>query len=72
MVGENQKGGANMATEAQKRANAKYDKANTRAIMLKLNLKTDGDLIEHLDGKSNRQGYIKALIRADMARGKEE
>lgn len=57
-----------MATEAQKRANAKYDAANTRQILLKLNLKTDRDILEKLDSVGNRQGYIKRLIREDMSR----
>jgi hypothetical protein len=56
-----------MQTEAQKRANRKYDKANTRQIALKLNKRTDADVLEHLDKCGNKQGYIKALIRADMA-----
>lgn len=61
-----------MATEAQRRAAAKYDKANTISQMMKLNLKTEQDIIRHLAKQPNRQGYIKALIRADMAKqGKE-
>lgn len=56
-------------TEAVKRAQARYNKANTRQIILKLNLNTDGDILEVLDRVGNKQGYIKALIRADAARG---
>lgn len=55
-----------MATEAQKRAAAKYDKANTRQIILKLNTTTDADVLEALDGVANKQGYIKALIRKEL------
>lgn len=55
-----------MATEAQKKAKAKYDKANTKQIMLKLNLKTDADILDQLDSVENKQGYIKDLIRKDM------
>lgn len=55
-----------MATEAQKRAVRKYDAKNTRQYHLKLNLTTDADIIEHLAGLESVQGYIKALIRADM------
>jgi hypothetical protein len=58
-----------MQTEAQKRANRKYDKANTRQVVLKLNKRTDADVLERLDACGNKQGYIKALIRADMAEG---
>ena len=56
-------------TEAVKRAQARYNKANTRQIILKLNLNTDSDILEVLDRVGNKQGYIKALIRADAARG---
>lgn len=57
-----------VVTEAKKRANAKYDKNNTRQIMLKLNLNTDKEILDHLDRQNNRQGYIKRLIREDMER----
>ena len=56
-----------MATEAQRRAQAKYDKANTKGVYLKLNLTTDADIIEHLASKQSVQGYIKQLIRRDIA-----
>ena len=55
-----------MATKAQSRASAKYDKTHTKGIYLKLNLETDKDIIEFLDGVENVQGYIKNLIRYDM------
>ena len=55
-------------TEAQKRAQAKYDSANTRKITLKFNLQTDADVLERLDQVDNRQGYIKQLIRDDIAK----
>ena len=57
-----------MTTEAKKRANAKYDKANTKQIALKLNTKTDADILQHLETKDNVQGYIKELIREDLGR----
>ena len=42
----------------------KYDKANTiRICGLKLNLKTDTDIIQMLKSKTNKQGYIKELIK---------
>lgn len=55
-----------MTTEAKRRANAKYDLTHTRQITLKLNLETDKDILDMLDAVGNKQGYIKALIRADM------
>ena len=45
----------------------KYDKANTTQIRMKLNLRTDADILAKLDSVGNKQGYIKALIRADIA-----
>lgn len=44
----------------------RYQATHTRQIPLKLNLKTDADIIRRLDEVENRQGYIKELIRADM------
>lgn len=58
--------GDNMAKESQIRATAKYDKNNTKGMYLKLNLKTDKDIIERLDKEENKQGYIKQLIRNDL------
>ena len=58
-------------TEAQLRAIAKYDAANMKKYLLKLNRKTDSDVIDRLEQVENRQGYIKALIRKDIAEGKK-
>lgn len=56
-----------MATrEARNKAQAKYNKANTTQITLRLNLKTEADIIEHLQAQPNKQGYLKALIRKDI------
>ena len=52
-----------MATQAQKEASARYDAKNTVQIKLKLNKKTDADILEWLDGCGNKQGFIKDLIR---------
>ena len=43
-----------------------YDKANTVQVRLKLNIKTDADILKKLEQVGNKQGYIKALIRADI------
>ena len=55
-----------MATGTQLKAGYKYDKANTRQIHMKLNRRTDRDVLEKLDSVPSKQGYIKRLIRADM------
>lgn len=58
-----------MATsKAQLRAQAKYDKDNTVQVKIKLNKKTDSDILEILNSVSNKQGYIKELIRIDRIR----
>jgi len=44
----------------------RYDAENTRQIKMKLNLKTDADILAKLDSVPNKQGYIKALIRKDL------
>lgn len=56
------------ASKAQVRASAKYDKANTKQFVIKLNKIYDADIIEKLETVENRQGYIKELILADMKR----
>ena len=48
---------------------ARYDAAHTTQVMLKLNLRTDSDILERLQSVPNRQGYIKRLIRQDMEKG---
>ena len=53
-------------TEAQRRAKDKYDAANTMQVKLKLNTKTDADIIAKLASVSNKQGYIKELIRNNI------
>ena len=58
-----------MASEAMLRAIAKYDAAHTTQIKLKLNKGTDKDILDRLAQVESKQGYIKALIRADMAKG---
>lgn len=55
-------------SEAQMRANAKYDANNTMQIKMKLNRGTDADIIAKLESVGNKQGYIKDLIRQDMAK----
>ena len=55
-------------SRAQLKAQAKYDKSNTTQINLKLNNKTDEDIIKRLSEVDNKQGYIKELIRLDLLR----
>ena len=59
-----------MTTDAQKRAVAKYDRENAVSLVMKLNRKTDQDILTRLAAVESKQGYIKRLIREDMARDK--
>ena len=59
---------ANKSTESQIRASVKYNKENTVQISLKLTRSTDADLIDSLNRIANKQGYIKELIRIDIAK----
>lgn len=61
-----------MVSEAQKKASEKYKKENTKQYKLMLSLKYDADIIAMLDSVGNRQGYLKSLIRADIARANSE
>ena len=50
-------GGDDM-TESQK----KYDRENTVKFTIKLNVNTDGELIEMLSTSDNKQGLIKRAL----------
>lgn len=54
--------------QARTAAQAKYDKAHTKGIYLKLNLHTDIDIIRWLWMQPSSQGAIKRLIREEIAR----
>ncbi len=45
----------------------KWDKENTKQVKFKFNIRTDADILSHLAAQPNIQGYIKQLIRADIA-----
>ena len=53
-------------TEAKARANARYDAAHTVQFKMKLNTKTDADILDKLESVDNKQGYVKGLIREDI------
>ena len=54
-------------TDAVRNAQKRYDAAMTRRVVVKLNRRTDADILDYMEGLDNMQGYIKDLIRADMA-----
>lgn len=49
-------------------AKAAWDRANTTQIKLKLNNRTDADIIRWLDQQQSKQGIIKQLIRNEISR----
>jgi hypothetical protein len=51
---------------------AQKEKAYVRYYSLKYNVHTDADIIEHLSKQKSKQGYIKQLIREDIARQNEK
>ncbi len=57
-----------MISDALKKAQLKYNTEKTRQVCLRLNISGDADIMAKLDSVPSKQGYIKALIRADMAR----
>lgn len=55
-------------TEAQKKASIKYEKNNIKRVVLKLNKKSDSDIIEYLDQQENVNGTLKNIIREKIKR----
>ncbi len=48
-------------------AKERYDAKTAVRISLKLNKGTDADILQQLEKVPSKQGYIKSLIRADIA-----
>ena len=53
---------------ADSQAKRDWMRANTTVITIKINHRTDADIIEQLTTVDNKNGYIKQLIRADIAK----
>lgn len=51
-----------------KEYNNVYNKENTTTVLLRLNKKTENDIIKKLDEVQSKNGYIKALIRYDITK----
>jgi len=54
------------------KSNNKYNKENTRLYNFRVVTNTEQDIIQRLESVANKSGYIKALIRADIARGERD
>ena len=58
-----------MASEAQRRALANYDKAHKddfKRYNLRLHKENDAAIIDQIEKQDNKQGYIKQLILEDI------
>ena len=60
-----------MVTDSQKRASTKWEAKSTVQIKLKLHRRHDKDILDKWDRSGNKQGYIKKLIRDDIAKSGE-
>lgn len=58
-----------VTSKSQIKASIKYNANNVTQIKFNFNNKTDADIIEKLNQVTNKQGYIKELIRNDIAKG---
>ena len=52
-------------------AQEKYNREKTMTVNLRLVKSTEADIIEKLMSEPNKSGYIKRLIREDIAKSKE-
>lgn len=57
-----------ITSESQIRAQAAYDRKNTVRLSLKLNVRTDEDIIQWIRNQKSMQGTIKRLIREEIVR----
>lgn len=48
-----------------------WEQANIRRITIKINTKSEKEMANWLEGKPNKQGYVKSLIEADMNASKQ-
>ena len=58
--------------EKVKESMLKYQRAKIQQVKFNFHVDNDADILAYLDTLPNKQGYIKAMIRADMARAKSE
>lgn len=55
-----------MSTKAQIKAINKFNKQNTVSVLVRLNKKTDADILQKLETVDSKLGYIKECIRKDL------
>lgn len=54
-------------SNAQNRATKRYKKHNVVRYVVEVNKNTEKDIYDHMQNVSNKQGYIKRLIREKIA-----
>lgn len=54
--------------EARRRAEKKYQAENTKLLQIRLNFRTDQDILAKLSSEESMSGYVKRLIREDIRR----
>ena len=57
--------------ERQAAARRKYDSTKTKQYVMRLRLGADADVIERLDSVPSKTGFIRRLVREDIARDSE-
>lgn len=55
-----------------RKAQAKYDGENTKHVGIKLNIKTDADILEALEKVPKKQTFIKEAIRFYLAHSEDK
>jgi len=60
--------GMDMVSESQRRAADKYQKSYIQQHVLKLNVRTDMDIIRFLWGVDNKNALFKRLLREEIKR----
>lgn len=63
---------ANKTSEKQLGYARKYSAEKTRYVTMHLVKSGDKDILDKLESVPSKQGYIKALIRADIARSSQK
>ena len=50
----------------------RYDRENMIKVNVSFNRKTEPELVVRIEAETNKAGYIKDLIRADIEKGKKD
>lgn len=57
-----------MKNDSRSRASTKYNREKTFAFTVRLNNKTDADIITALESVTNRNALIKRLLRQEISK----